>query len=181
MNHYDDLQRFQEKTRTQNLKFQDLSSQAATREHGDWAILNQLHPDAGKPASLALGGSVSAPLPQPVPADLFHRVDAATVATPASAPLTPAAQVAPATPLPVVESVAAAPEPVTPAPEMTPAPSSAIPAPEPTMAPPPRMAPRPAPAAENYAHLFAAKSAEPVAKNKDQPLKSLLERIATCR
>ncbi|HHI1598440.1 cellulose biosynthesis protein BcsO, partial [Klebsiella sp. C230] len=25
MNHYDDLQRFQEKTRTQNLKFQDLS------------------------------------------------------------------------------------------------------------------------------------------------------------
>ena len=80
MNHYDDLQRFQEKTRTQNLNFQDLSSQAATREHGDWAILNQLNP-----------------------------------------------------------------------------------------------------AAENYAHLFAAKSAEPVAKNKDQPLKSLLERIATCR
>ncbi|SYD78138.1 Uncharacterised protein [Klebsiella pneumoniae] len=32
MNHYDDLQRFQEKTRTQNLNFQDLSSQAATRE-----------------------------------------------------------------------------------------------------------------------------------------------------
>lgn len=28
MNHYDDLQRFQEKTRTQNLNFQDLSSQA---------------------------------------------------------------------------------------------------------------------------------------------------------
>ncbi|HCA2920104.1 TPA: cellulose biosynthesis protein BcsO, partial [Klebsiella pneumoniae] len=52
---------------------------------------------------------------------------------------------------------------------------------EPAMAPPPGMAPRPAPAAENYAHLFAAKSAEPVAKNKDQPLKSLLERIATCR
>ena len=64
-------------------------------------------------------------------------------------------------------------------PAPTPAPS--IPASEPAMAPPPRMAPRPAPAAENYAHLFAAKSAEPVAKNKDQPLKSLLERIATCR
>ena len=44
MSHYDDLQRFQEKTRTQNLNFQDLSSQAATREHGDWAILNQLNP-----------------------------------------------------------------------------------------------------------------------------------------
>ena len=136
MNHYDDLQRFQEKTRTQNLNFQDLSSQAATREHGDWAILNQLNPGAEKSSSLALGGSVSAPLPQSVPADLFRQVEAAVAAAPTS---------------------------------------------DPAMAPPPRMAPRPAPAAENYAHLFAAKSAEPVAKNKDQPLKSLLERIATCR
>ena len=158
MNHYDDLQRFQEKTRTQNLNFQDLSSQAATREHGDWAILNQLNPGAEKPSSLALGGSVSAPLPQSVPADLFHQIEAV--------------------PQPAVETATAAPEPVRQEPAVTPAPS--IPAPEPAMAPP-RMAPRPAPTAENYAHLFAAKSAEPVAKNKDQPLKSLLERIATCR
>ncbi|EPY5223826.1 cellulose biosynthesis protein BcsO [Klebsiella quasipneumoniae] len=158
MNHYDDLQRFQEKTRTQNLKFQDLSSQAATREHGDWAILNQLNPGAEKPSSLALGGSVSAPLPQSVPADLFHQIEAA--------------------PQPAVETATAAPEPVRQEPAVTPAPS--IPAPEPAMAPP-RMSPRLAPTAENYAHLFAAKSAEPVVKNKDQPLKSLLERIATCR
>ncbi len=48
---------FKKKTRTQNLNFQDLSSQAATREHGDWAILNQLNPGAEKPSSLALGGS----------------------------------------------------------------------------------------------------------------------------
>lgn len=150
MNHYDDLQRFQEKTRTQNLNFQDLSSQAATREHGDWAILNQLNPGAEKPSSLALGGSVSAPLPQSVPADLFRQVEAAVAAAPTSDPVVSAASAAPATS-------------------------------QPAMAPPPRMAPRPAPAAENYAHLFAAKSAEPVAKNKDQPLKSLLERIATCR
>ncbi|MDE4646900.1 cellulose biosynthesis protein BcsO [Klebsiella quasipneumoniae] len=178
MNHYDDLQRFQEKTRTQNLKFQDLSSQAATREHGDWAILNQLNPGAEKPSSLALGGSVSAPLPQSVPADLFHQIEAAVAAAPASASVVPAAPVAPAAPQPVVETATAAPEPVRQEPAVTPAPS--IPAPEPALAPP-RMAPRPAPTAENYAHLFAAKSAEPVAKNKDQPLKSLLERIATCR
>ncbi|HBT6084850.1 MULTISPECIES: cellulose biosynthesis protein BcsO [Klebsiella] len=176
MNHYDDLQRFQEKTRTQNLNFQDLSSQAATREHGDWAILNQLNPGAEKPSSLALGGSVSAPLPQSVPADLFRQVEAAVAAAPASDPV---AFAAPAAPQPVVETAAAAPEPVRQEPAVAPAPP--IPAPEPAMAPPPRMAPRPAPAAENYAHLFAAKSAEPVAKNKDQPLKSLLERIATCR
>ncbi|HDK6222951.1 TPA: cellulose biosynthesis protein BcsO [Klebsiella quasipneumoniae subsp. quasipneumoniae] len=176
MNHYDDLQRFQEKTRTQNLKFQDLSSQAATREHGDWAILNQLNPGAEKPSSLALGGSVSAPLPQSVPADLFRQVEAAVAAAPASDPV---ASAAPAAPQPVVETAAAAPEPVRQEPAVAPVPP--IPAPEPAMAPPPRMAPRPAPAAENYAHLFAAKSAEPVTKNKDQPLKSLLERIATCR
>ena len=176
MNHYDDLQRFQEKTRTQNLNFQDLSSQAATREHGDWAILNQLNPGAEKPSSLALGGSVSAPLPQSVPADLFRQVEAAVAAAPASDPV---ASAAPAAPQPVVETAAAAPEPVRQEPAVAPAPP--IPAPEPAMAPPPRMAPRPAPAAENYAHLFAAKSAEPVTKNKDQPLKSLLERIATCR
>lgn len=176
MNHYDDLQRFQEKTRTQNLKFQDLSSQAATREHGDWAILNQLNPGAEKPSSLALGGSVSAPLPQSVPADLFRQVEAAVAAAPASDPV---ASAAPTAPQPVVETAAAAPEPVRQEPAVAPAPP--IPAPEPAMAPPPRIAPRPAPAAENYAHLFAAKSAEPVAKNKDQPLKSLLERIATCR
>ncbi|EIA8115362.1 cellulose biosynthesis protein BcsO, partial [Escherichia coli] len=173
-----DLQRFQEKTRTQNLKFQDLSSQAATREHGDWAILNQLNPGAEKPSSLALGGSVSAPLPQSVPADLFHQIEAAVAAAPASASVVPAAPAAPAAPQPAVETATAAPEPVRQEPAVTPAPS--IPAPEPAMAPP-RMAPRPAPTAENYAHLFAAKSAEPVAKNKDQPLKSLLERIATCR
>ena len=178
MNHYDDLQRFQEKTRTQNLKFQDLSSQAATREHGDWAILNQLNPGAEKPSSLALGGSVSAPLPQSVPADLFHQIEAAVAAAPASASVVPAAPAAPAAPQPAVATATAAPEPVRQEPAVTPAPS--IPAPEPAMAPP-RMAPRPAPTAENYAHLFAAKSAEPVAKNKDQPLKSLLERIATCR
>ncbi|EPY5360211.1 cellulose biosynthesis protein BcsO [Klebsiella quasipneumoniae] len=176
MNHYDDLQRFQEKTRTQNLKFQDLSSQAATREHGDWAILNQLNPGAEKPSSLALGGSVSAPLPQSVPADLFRQVEAAVAAAPASDPV---ASAAPTAPQPVVETAAAAPEPVRQEPAVAPAPP--IPAPEPAMAPPPRIAPRPAPAAENYAHLFAAKSAEPVTKNKDQPLKSLLERIATCR
>ena len=176
MNHYDDLQRFQEKTRTQNLNFQDLSSQAATREHGDWAILNQLNPGAEKSSSLALGGSVSAPLPQSVPADLFRQVEAAVAAAPASDPV---ASAAPAAPQPVVETAAAAPEPVRQEPAVAPAPP--IPAPEPAMAPPPRIAPRPAPAAENYAHLFAAKSAEPVTKNKDQPLKSLLERIATCR
>ena len=35
MNHYDDLQRFKEKTRTHSLKFKDLSSEATAGERGD--------------------------------------------------------------------------------------------------------------------------------------------------
>ncbi|MFK3704348.1 cellulose biosynthesis protein BcsO [Raoultella sp. BIGb0138] len=176
MNHYDDLQRFKEKTGTQSLHFRDLSSQAVTRDKGDWVILNQLTPGA-KESSLAMGGSVSLPLPQQVPADLFHRVEAEPVHSPST--LSP--------PVLVAEPItAAAATPAAPV-EPTPVAANSIPAePIPAMAATlsaPSVAPRPQPTAatEGYAHLFAAKTAEPVAKNKDQPLKSLLERIATCR
>ncbi|PLP30519.1 cellulose biosynthesis protein BcsO, partial [Klebsiella michiganensis] len=81
MNHYDDLQRFKEKTRTHSLKFKDLSSEAAAGEKGDWVILNQLIP-AEEASSLAMGGSVSLPLPQRVPADMFHKVEPAVVQAP---------------------------------------------------------------------------------------------------
>ena len=80
MNHYDDLQRFKEKTRTHSLKFKDLSSEAAAGEKGDWVILNQLIP-AEEESSLAMGGSVSLPVPQRVPADMFHQVERAVVQT----------------------------------------------------------------------------------------------------
>ncbi|ELT9605993.1 cellulose biosynthesis protein BcsO [Raoultella planticola] len=192
MNHYDDLQRFKEKTRTQSLDFKDLSSHAAAREQGDWVILNQLSPGEEKESSLAMGGSVSLPIPQPVPTDMFHWVEA----QPAHTPL-PSSPVAPAPVMPPPVSVSAPHDPLSvaentrvaePAPAMAvplaPAPAVA-PAPAPAVAPAPPVAVRPAvpsvQAAEGYAHLFAAKAVEPVAKNKDQPLKSLLERIATCR
>ncbi|MGR5888507.1 cellulose biosynthesis protein BcsO [Raoultella planticola] len=192
MNHYDDLQRFKEKTRTQSLDFKDLSSHAAAREQGDWVILNQLSPGEEKESSLAMGGSVSLPIPQPVPTDMFHWVEA----QPAHPPL-PSSPVAPAPVMPPPVSVSAPHDPLSVA-ENTrvaePAPAMAVPlAPAPAVAPDPAPAVAPAPpvavrpavpsvqAAEGYAHLFAAKAVEPVAKNKDQPLKSLLERIATCR
>ena len=184
MNHYDDLQRFKEKTRTQSLDFKDLSSHAAAREQGDWVILNQLSPGEEKESSLAMGGSVSLPIPQPVPTDMFHWVEAESAHTPqptsptAPAPVMPppVSVSAPHDPLSVVENTRVA----------EPAPAMAVPlAPAPAVAPAPPVAVRPAvpsvQAAEGYAHLFAAEAVEPVAKNKDQPLKSLLERIATCR
>ena len=102
MNHYDDLQRFKEKTRTQSLDFKDLSSHAAAREQGDWVILNQLSPGEEKESSLAMGGSVSLPIPQPVPTDMFHWVEA----QPAHTPL-PSSPVAPAPVMPPPVSVSA--------------------------------------------------------------------------
>ncbi|MFY0194113.1 cellulose biosynthesis protein BcsO [Raoultella planticola] len=200
MNHYDDLQRFKEKTRTQSLDFKDLSSHAAAREQGDWVILNQLSPGEEKESSLAMGGSVSLPIPQPVPTDMFHWVEAQPAYTPLpSSPVAPAPVMpppvsvsAPHDPLSVAENTRVAEPapamavPLAPAPAVAPDPAPAVaPAPAPAVAPAPPVAVRPAvpsvQAAEGYAHLFAAKAVEPVAKNKDQPLKSLLERIATCR
>ncbi|HEY4466251.1 MAG TPA: cellulose biosynthesis protein BcsO [Klebsiella sp.] len=188
MNHYDDLQRFKEKTRTHSLKFRDLSSEAASDEKGDWAILNQLIP-AEEESSLAIGGSVSLPLPQRVPADMFHKVERAIVqTTPASSSVTPALTVPEAVassapqPIPVRDSaaavaVASAPQTAVPQPVH----QAAVPQPIPALAPVARPRPAIAPTAEGFAHLFAAKTVEPVAKDKDQSLKSLLERIATCR
>ncbi len=73
MSHYDDLQRFKEKTRTQRVEFKDLSSQSSAREQGDWVILNQLSPP-NEASSLAIGGSVSLHVPQSVDASLFKVV-----------------------------------------------------------------------------------------------------------
>ena len=183
MNHYDDLQRFKEKTRTQSLHFKDLSSQSAAREQGDWVILNQLAPGE-KESSLAMGGSVSLPLPQQVPADTFLWVEpepAPPILTPEPPPAAPVVVPAAVAPSPVAQAAAPA-EPVPAIPAAAPISAPApVTAPAPAMSPPPSAAPRPLPASEGYAHLFATKVAEPAAKDKDQPLKSLLERIATCR
>ncbi|MDG1645949.1 cellulose biosynthesis protein BcsO [Klebsiella huaxiensis] len=185
MNHYDDLQRFKEKTRTHSLKFKDLSSEAAASEKGDWVILNQLIPVAEE-SSIAMGGSVSLPVPQLVPVDMFRRVEA----VPPTPPVAPAVILEPVAVQPIAateKTVPVAvefivPENVVPP---IPVPQVEIPQPVPASVPAPAIKPRQAivPTAESYAHLFATKTVEPepVAKDKNQPLKSLLERIATCR
>lgn len=176
MNHYDDLQRFKEKTRTLSLKFKDLSSEAAAGEKGDWVILNQLIP-AEEKSSLAMGGSVSLPQPQLVPADMFHKVEPEAVQRTVEPSFVTPAMTIPENAAPVqteAQASAAAPE-SAPLAAASQQPSASVSA--------PAIRPRPAtaPTAEGFAHLFAAKTVEPVAKDKDQSLKSLLERIATCR
>lgn len=185
MNHYDDLQRFKEKTRTHSLKFKDLSSETGAGEKGDWVILNQLIP-AEEESSLAMGGSVSLPVPQRVPADMFHQAERAVVQTaPAPSAAAPALSIPPSAPqpAPVTDRVAEEPAAQESAPVAEPASPAAVsrPAAQPIPVPPVRPRPAIAPTAEGFAHLFATKTAEPVAKDKDQSLKSLLERIATCR
>lgn len=146
MNNYDDLQRFKDKTHTQQHDFKDFSSQNLAHDYGNWAIINQLSP-VTEESALAMGGHVSLPVPQSVDPDMF-----APKAQPFAAPA-------------AVTSAA-----VNPAAEPVP-----MPAPMPAPAPA-------APAPVNFSQLFAPKSAEAKpAVEKNQPLKSLLERIASCR
>ncbi|MGU3525403.1 cellulose biosynthesis protein BcsO [Enterobacteriaceae bacterium C23F] len=192
MNHYDDLQRFKDKTRTQSLEFKDLSAQSAARERGDWAILDQLSPQTEKETTLAVGGSVSQVVPQPVSADAFaphdvppvrvvssqelpHETRAASIMQSVSTQMTPPSEAEPApvrAPAPVAK----------PEPDIRAITPQADPAPQPEARPPVRAE---APEAVNYSRLFAPKStviADKAEKEeKDQPLKSLLERIASCR
>lgn len=178
MNHYDDLQRFKDKTRTQHLDFKDLSSQNHGSEQGNWAIINQLSP-ATEESTLAMGGHVSTAIPQAVNPEIFAvkettpPADTVSHAVPVSAPVTTSLL------QDVASQLSAAPEPVsTPAPAVTPPP-----APEPrAVAAAPQRPVAPAPAAVNFAQLFAPKVTETKpAAEKNQPLKSLLERIASCR
>ncbi|WP_312454843.1 cellulose biosynthesis protein BcsO [Pseudescherichia sp.] len=169
MNNYDDLQRFKDKTHTQQHDFKDLSSQNLANDHGSWAIINQLSP-ATEESALAMGGHVSLPVPQSIEPDTFALVDQ-PLATPAAQIPAPLPDAAP----PIFQSVAAQLATPPAAPVLAPAALIAPPAPIPAAAPA-------AAAPVNFSQLFAPKAAEAKpAVEKNQPLKSLLERIASCR
>lgn len=188
MNHYDDLQRFKDKTRTQSLEFKDLSAQSAARERGDWAILDQLSPQTKKETTLAAGGSVSQVVPQPVSADAFvpHDVPPARVVSSSEH----AAESHTASIMQSVSTQMASNAEPTPeaAPVVKPEPVPQTVAPQADYVPQPAaraQTPAILPEAVNYARLFAPQSTAIADKaekeEKDQPLKSLLERIASCR
>ena len=178
MNNYDDLQRFKDKTHTQQHDFKDFSSQNLAHDYGNWAIINQLSP-ATEESALAMGGHVSLPVPQSVDADTFVLKEQPFAAPAALAPA-PLPNAAP----PIFQSVAAQLATPPAAPALVPA--APIPAAEPVPMPAPMPAPAPAAPAVaapvNFSQLFAPKAAEgKPAVEKNQPLKSLLERIASCR
>ncbi len=182
MNHYDDLQRFKDKTRTQQHDFVDLSSQNLENEHGKWAIINQLAP-VTEDSALKMGGHVSLATPQAVDPNLFAVKENAPVVEKVSAPAT--ASDAPSIFQGVAAQLSGAPAEVNvPVAAPVSAPVSAFPPPPDVVAEKPAVAPqKPAPAAPvNFTQLFAPKVVETKQKvEKNQPLKSLLERIASCR
>lgn len=166
MNHYDDLQRFKDKTRSQALDFKDFSAQSHAQEQGNWAIINQLLP-ATEVNSLAAGGHVSLSAPQSVTEETF-----------AVSELTPVPQVLvvePA-PAPVSSILQGVDEQLVSLPRQAPA----IPTPAQVQVSHPVTEPEQGPV--DFTRLFAPATTKPVpAAEKNQPLNSLLERIATCR
>ncbi|GJL33271.1 hypothetical protein TUM17576_00910 [Enterobacter hormaechei] len=194
MNHYDDLQRFKDKTRNQKYEFKDLSAQNLSPDQGSWAIMNQLAP-ASETSKLAMGGHVSLPQPQAIAPDVFasaerheiveipesidSRENSESTESSNESVLPPVVAEVPATTAPSIfrdiarqlasqSTTSAAPaaqqaaEPVLPAATNSPASSATESA--------------------DYSRLFATKATEakPTVE-KNQPLQSLLERIASCR
>ncbi len=203
MKNYDDLQRFKEKTQTLDIDFKDMSGQAQSADHHQWAILRQLSTDDAP--ELGQGQRIDLPQPQPAGPEAL------------AAPAIPAAPRAPAEEGASLLSSLAATAPVREA-----APSSALfPPPPPKRAPaampaaalverqragslfpPPLSEPvvtRPAapqppasavpaaaapvapPASARFSTLFRSRPAEPAALSKETLLKPLLEKIALCR
>lgn len=88
MKSYDDLQRFKEKTQTNNIKFKDMSEQTLESDMTNWAIIKQLLSDNNSNSALDRGQSIDVIQPQPIAKDQFstakpsHQVVKSFVAAP---------------------------------------------------------------------------------------------------
>lgn len=171
MKHYDDLQRFKDKTRTGAINFKDMSAQTQTADSGRWAIIKQLNQNPDDDNALSHADSVSVPAPQSVKADEFDIRHAKPAPAPAVAPPAAGQSTIMAS---VASSVAS-----TLFEQLSPAPAAQPRAPAPV--PPPSPPPRQQAEAVPFNKLFAAKAA-PAATHagKDLPLQPLLEMIASC-
>lgn len=191
MNHYDDLQRFKDKTRNQKYEFKDLSAQNLSPDQGSWAIMNQLAP-ASETSKLAMGGHVSLPQPQAIAPDVFVNAERhEIVEIPESIDSSESTESSNESVLPPVD--AEVPESTVPSifrdiarqlasQSTAPAAPAARQAAEPVLPAATNSPVSSATEAADYSRLFATKATEakPTVE-KNQPLQSLLERIASCR
>ncbi|KOC91520.1 cellulose biosynthesis protein BcsO [Winslowiella iniecta] len=206
MKSYDDLQRFKEKTQTNNIKFKDMSEQTLESDSSHWAIIKQLLNDNNGDSALERGQSIDVIQPQPINKNQFssqlsaHQVVKSFVAAPSvasqdaslfdsiAATLKPLAEPAsaPAEPTPPPAETA---EPTPPPAETAVASSALLSWPAPAQVPLLQQAaaqlsatPAPAENAPRYKQLFHSRHAGQAAGvTKDALLKPLLEKIAVCR
>lgn len=108
MKNYDDLQRFKEKTQTQDINFRDMSGQSLENDQQRWAIIQQLSEEKNHDDVLETGQRIDRAQPQPVKSDAFT--------APVVAQLLSARTVSTGSLL--LDSVAASPKPVTPLPSL---------------------------------------------------------------
>lgn len=201
MKNYDDLQRFKEKTQTQDINFRDMSGQSLENDQQRWAIIQQLSEETNHHDVLETGQRIDRAQPQPVKSDAFtapvvaQLLSARTVSTgsllldsvaASPKPVTPlsslraqaAVQTTPATGslLQQISATAVPSRPAAPAPVAQPAPAAVL---------PPVGMPTPLPSAPaahgRFGGLFRTRPAEPVMLSKETLLKPLLEKIALCR
>jgi len=196
MKSYDDLQRFKEKTQTNNIKFKDMSEQTLESDSSHWAIIKQLLNDNNGDSALERGQSIDVIQPQPINKNQFssqlsaHQVVKSFVAAPsvASQDASLFDSIA-ATLKPLAEPASAPAEPTPPPAETAVASSALLSWPAPAQVPLLQQAaaqlsatPAPAENAPRYKQLFHSRHAgQPAGVTKDALLKPLLEKIAVCR
>jgi len=196
MKSYDDLQRFKEKTQTNNIKFKDMSEQTLESDSSHWAIIKQLLNDNNGDSALERGQSIDVIQPQPINKNQFssqlsaHQVVKSFVAAPSVASQDASLFDSIAATLKPLAEPASAPAEPTPPPAETPVASSALLSwPAPAQVPLLQQAaaqlnaiPAPAENAPRYKQLFNSRHAGQAAGvTKDALLKPLLEKIAVCR
>jgi len=198
MKSYDDLQRFKEKTQTNNIKFKDMSEQSLESDTTNWAIIKQLLNDNNGDSALERGQSIDVIQPQPITKDQFaspvsaHQVVKSFIAAPSvthqdgslfdsiAATLKPAAELSSARPdmPPAAQMTPPAAASISPWTEAAAVPLFQQAAAQLAAAPPVSQTEN----TSRYKQLFHSRSASPaISLTKDALLKPLLEKIALCR
>lgn len=211
MKSYDDLQRFKEKTQTNNIKFKDMSEQTLESGSTNWAIIKQLLNDNKNDSALERGQSIDLIQPQPIEqgefsqpksvhqvvktfvtapsvskqgGSLYDSIAATLKSAPDAAP-TPAASHAPQPAVaPLLQQTAAQLASAVPEAASAPAVFPLLQQTAEELTPAPAQSESAEVRAVRYRQLFNARHAPaPVTAGmtKETPLKPLLEKIALCR
>mgnify|MGYP000950032030 CR=1 FL=1 len=174
MKSYDDLQRFKEKTHTNNIKFKDMSEQTLESDSTQWAIIKQLLNDNDGDSALERGQSIDLIQPQPINKNQFSS-QLSTQQIVKSFVAAPSVASQDAT---LFDSIAAT---LKPSAKPAPAPVEAAPLLQQAAAQLPA-APARVDNAPRYKQLFNSRPGGQAASvTKDSLLKPLLEKIALCR